>query len=420
MVERTASTPARGLCAGILTRWLETGEFPDRMLPHAHPANALIQEIVFGSLRWYGALQWRIKQLVPRDPDLLTMGFLLTGFYQLCHMDNIPPHAAVNETIEAAKHTLDPARCRFLNAVLRNALRQKDSLETKMLTAPRAAQWSHPAILIQRWQQTFGPEKTQALCNWNNQRPTVSLRVFAEADAPSRAHMDALPPHPTNPEHFRLVPPGVPVQSLPGFKEGAFYVQDPATELAVELLDPRPGMQLLDACAAPGGKTFACAARMQNKGNIIAIDRHLDRLERMAENIKRMPFSIIHMQRADATRSVELPQGPFDRILLDVPCSNSGVLQRRPDARWRITEERIATLADLQHRFLDATAPLLARQGVLVYSTCSLEPEENEKCVQAWIAHNPGYTLCDMRLSLPPESGMDGAFAARIERNPNT
>jgi len=389
------------------------------MLPHEHPAAALIQEIVFGTLRWYGTLQWRIQQLVPREPDLLAMGYLLTGLYQIFHMDHIPHHAAVHETIEAAKQSLEPARCRFVNAVLRNAIRQKDPLGKKLQSAPAAVRWSHPAFLIERWQQAYGPESTAALCNWDNQRPTVSLRLFAHPDRPCPPAIAALPVHPASPEHFRLVPPGVPVQTLAGFTEGAFYVQDPATEGALNLLDPRPGMQLLDACAAPGGKTFACAARMQNQGRILALDRHLDRLERMAENIRRMQIPIIQLQRADATRPTELPQGPFDRILLDVPCSNSGVLQRRPDARWRISPERIDALAALQKRLLDATAPLLAADGVLVYSTCSLEPEENEQCVQSWLHANPGFVLCATHKSLPPVSGMDGAFAARIERNPN-
>jgi len=407
---------ARGICTAILTRWLETGDFPDRMLPHEHPASALIQEIVFGCLRWYGTLHWRIQQLVPREPDVVSLGFLLTGLYQLFHMDNIPAHAAVHETIEAAKQMLEPARCRFLNAVLRNALRQKDRLEADLRSAPAAARWSHPAIVIQRWLQTFGPGKTAALCDWNNQRPTVSLRVFTGKTEAIGQSVETLPPHPSSPEHFRLVPAGVPVPSLPGFKEGAFYVQDPATELAIDLLDPRPGMRLLDACAAPGGKTFACAARMQGQGAIIALDRHLDRLERMAENIKRMQFPIIQAQRADATRPAELPKGPFDRILLDVPCSNSGVLQRRPDARWRITPERIAAMVDVQTRILEATAPLLAPTGVMVYSTCSLEPEENLLCVERWIRNHPAFRIVATRNSFPPDTGMDGAFAARIER----
>lgn len=407
--------PARAVSASILTQWLETEQFPDRMLPHDHPAAALIQEMVYGCIRWLGTLQWRIQSFTTREPDPASMGFLLIGFYQLFYMDKIPPHAILNETIEAAKSALDPARCRFLNAVLRNALRKKDQQEKQLLAAPEAVRWSHPPIVVKRWKNTFGQESTQALCQWNNQRPSVSLRICQNHTEASNLKQQ-LKPHPANPEHFFIAPAGTSVESLPGFSSGSFYVQDPATEIAVQLLAPEPGMRVLDACAAPGGKTFACADLMQNQGAILALDRHLDRLERMTDNIKRMQSTIIKLQRADATRREQLPQGPFDRILLDVPCSNSGVLQRRPDARWRITEERIRELAELQTRFLDATAPLLGPEGALVYSTCSLEPEENEQCVQNWISKNPDFEISEMRTSFPPDSGMDGAFAARIER----
>jgi 16S rRNA (cytosine967-C5)-methyltransferase len=397
-------------------RWLETGEFPDRMLPHTHPATALIQEIVFGCLRYYGTLTWRIGKLVPRTPDPAAQSFLLVGLYQLFHMDNIPPHAAVHETIEAAKKTLEPARCRFLNAVMRTALRQREQLSKDLQHAPAEARWSHPAFVIQRWEQAMGPERTEALCCWNNNRPSVTLRVFQRPHASRDQLLAMCPPHPANPENFRLAPAGTSVETLPGFAEGTFYVQDPATDLAVALLDPKPGMRVLDACAAPGGKTFACADRMQDKGQIIALDRHLDRLERMRENIARLQFSIIKLQRGDATNPQQLPKSTFDRILLDVPCSNSGVLQRRPDARWRITPERIETMTDVQTRILDATAPLLAPDGVLVYSTCSLEPEENQSCIENWIRKNPTFEMVQTQSSFPPESGMDGAFAAKIIR----
>ncbi len=263
---RDKTIPARALCAGILSRWLDTQDFPDRMLPSQHPENALIQEIVYGSLRWFGALKWRVLKLVPREPDSASLGFLLIGMYQLFYMDHIPPHAVVHETVEAAKSSLDPARCRFINAVLRNAIRQKDKLESDLTQAPLAARWSHPAHLIQRWQTTWGKSPTEALCRWNNARPVVSLRLYRNiTDAVPKAIVD-LTAHAASPDAFRKVPPGTALEKMPGFREGTFYVQDPATELAVDLLDPQPGMQVLDACAAPGEKAFICADRMHNQG----------------------------------------------------------------------------------------------------------------------------------------------------------
>ncbi len=409
-------SPPRVLCAGILSRWLETESFPDRMMPSQHPASALIQEMVYGSIRWFGALKWRILTLVPREPDTASLGFLLTGMYQLFYMDHVPPHAAVHETVEAAKRSLDPARCRFINAVLRNAIRKKDQIEAGLLEAPLSARWSHPAHLIQRWQKNWGKPQTEALCKWNNRRPVVSLRLYPHITGSLPQKIFDLPSHEACPEHFRIVPPGTALEEIPGFHQGAFYLQDPATELAIALLDPQPGMQVLDACAAPGGKAFICADRMHNQGNILALDRHADRLERMTANINRMHTSIIELRQADATRPQQIPQQQFDRVLLDVPCSNTGVLQRRPDARWRITPERMQNLQEIQTRMLDATAPRLADHGVLVYSTCSLEKEENLNCVQSWIQKNPDFQITATRTSFPPESGMDGAFAARIER----
>jgi 16S rRNA (cytosine967-C5)-methyltransferase len=331
-------------------------------------------------------------------------------------MDHIPTHAAVHETVEAAKGKLDPARCRFINGVLRNSLRQKDNLNHKLQNTPTHVRFSHPKFLIQSWNKQFGVEATETLCQWNNQRPSNSMRVFPSRGDIATQLLQDLPPHPASPDFFRIIPGGQPIQTISGFKEGAFYVQDPATEIAVQLLDPQPGMKVLDACAAPGGKTFACAERMSDQGQIIALDKHPDRLQQMMQNMERMRFSNIKLQRGDATKSSQLPAGPFDRILLDVPCSNSGVLQRRPDARWRITKARISALQQMQHHLLDANAPLLAPDGALVYSTCSLESAENLACVETWLKENPDYVLRDTASSFPPESGMDGAFAARIER----
>ncbi len=411
--------PARAICASILCRWMESGDFPDRMLPSDHPAAALIQEVVFGCVRWKQALIWRMQHLVPRKPDPQTLSFLLVGLYQIFHLDHVPPHAAVHETVEDAKSVLDPARCRFVNAVLRNALRQRQSLDQKMESAPLADRLSHPEALMQRWTRQFGLEKTEALCHWNNSRPSVSIRLFEQAAAKHRdALRSMLQPHPANPEHFRMVPPGMSPTTLPGFSEGSCYVQDPATALSIDLLELHPGLRLLDACAAPGGKTFACADIMHDNGEILAVDRHTDRLSLLHQNQARMGFSCIRIRRGDAADTDLLPATEsFDRILLDVPCSNTGVLSRRPDARWRFSMDRISALVSVQDRLLEATSRYLAKDGILVYSTCSLEPEENETLVNNWLARHPDFTLAATRTSTPPASGMDGAFAAQITRS---
>jgi 16S rRNA (cytosine967-C5)-methyltransferase len=179
-------------------------------------------------------------------------------------------------------------------------------------------------------------------------------------------------------------------------------------------------MRVLDACAAPGGKTFACAELMNNKGSLIAADLHDDRIAQLRENAARMSYSCVKIIKGDATRRSGMDYaekfGPFDRILLDVPCSNTGVLRRRPDARWRFSEDRLRKLSGIQARMLNACTRLLAPDGVLVYSTCSLEPEENILRVEQWLELHPGFKLVEQVSSVPPDSQMDGAFAAKIVR----
>lgn len=412
---------SRTVCARILARWLLTGDFPDRLIPGNTEQRNLVQEMVFGAVRWKRTLEWILEDLVARDPDPETKAYLLTGLYQLFRMDNIPAHAALNETVEAAKEDLDAFRVRFVNGVLRNSLRRRERILERLSGMEVGIRLSHPDLLVARWSRHFGLPATGALCEWNNRRPDVTIRLRRGGDG---AVMDALcsmlRPHPSAPEDFLQVPPGMVIVDLPGYADGAFYVQDPATRLSVSLLELHPGMKLLDACASPGGKTFACADAMQDRGLILAADLHEDRLRLLQENARRMKASCVRVLQADAARhpvtDAVLQEAPFDRILLDVPCSNTGVLNRRPDARWRFSDERLAGLVSVQRRMLDTLAPLLVSGGILVYSTCSLEPEENGDQLQGWLTGNPGFRLGRQRLSMPPASGTDGAFAAQLIR----
>ncbi len=376
--------------------------------------------MIFGTARWVRMLEWILDHLVSRQPDPETEGYLLIGLYQLFRMDNIPAHAAINETVEAAKADLDPARIRFVNGVLRNALRQHSEILKSLSRMDDGVRLSHPDILLQRWIANYGQAAATALCEWNNRRPAVVIRLRNRESAEMATLRTMLQPHPALPECFYIVPPGTAIHELPGFADGAFYVQDPATQMAVDLLELKPGMRVLDACAAPGGKAFACADILGDHGLVLAADLHEDRLRRLAENAERMKFSCVRLIQADATAlpaaSGLRSEAPFDRILLDVPCSNTGVLNRRPDARWRFTEERLIGLLDVQRRMLDAAVPLLSEGGMIVYSTCSLEPEENLRQLQAWLDVNPTFQRGRQRISLPPASGTDGAFAAQLCR----
>ncbi len=412
----------RTVCARALSRWLVSGDFPDRLIPEQTTQRHLVQEMLFGSVRWKRLLEWVLQSMVPRDPDPQTKAYLMTGLYQLFCMDNIPAHAALNETVEAAKADLDTSRIRFINGVLRNSLRQRDHIQDALSKAPVGIRLSHPDTLIARWTSFYGAAAMEALCNWNNQRPAVSIRLFADARHPENETLRRmLAAHPVVPDCFLQVPPGTVVTDLPGYATGAFYVQDPATHLAITLLELEPGLKLLDACAAPGGKALACADRMQDQGVILAADLHEDRLKRLRENVQRSGAGCIRIVQADATQHPGdgeiLKDAPFDRILLDVPCSNTGVLNRRPDARWRFSGDRLAAMVALKHRMLEAAASLLAPGGILVYSTCSLEPEENMQQIRDWLITHADFKTGRQRFSLPPDAGTDGAFAAQLIRD---
>jgi len=422
---QNSSLPARTVCARIISEWLTTCDFPERMLPEHSSERALIQEMVYGICRHKRALEAILSRLANREPDPQTKAYLLTGLYQIFRMDHIPPHAAANETVEAAKQDLDRPRINFVNGVLRSSLRRKEELRQWLAQQPVAVQTSHPDLLFSRWKDEYGEQSAIELCQWNNTRPHVTLRanrMRTSVDEYRRLLQDAgieAAQHPADPQRFLILPSGISVRSLPGYNEGLFAVQDPATLLAVDMLQlDRSGLKLLDACAAPGGKTFAAAEQMGDKGTVIAVDRHEDRLAQLRQNARRLNFSSIKIRQADATRKATMEAveklGPFDRILLDVPCSNTGVLRRRPDARWRFSEKRLRRLVGIQARMLNACSRLLAPGGQLVYSTCSLEPEENEQQIERWISLNSGFRIDAQKCCIPPESGMDGAFVTRL------
>jgi 16S rRNA (cytosine967-C5)-methyltransferase len=315
------------------------------------------------------------------------------GLYQLFFLDDVAAFAAVHETVEASKRLAGDRAARFINALLRRAQREMPLLRANLDAQPPAVRRSHPDDLLRRWEKNFGPGNAERLCAWNNTRAETWIR--------------------RRPGHvFEKLPRGRRVTEMEGYAEGAFMVQDPATMLAVDLLDVKPGHRVLDACAAPGGKTVAIADRLEGKGSVLALDRHDDRIALLEENVGRARCDFVRVQKGDAS-GCEWSER-FDRILLDVPCSNTGVIRRRPDIRWRFSERRLARLARTQAELLDHVARALAPGGRLVYSTCSLEPEENESLVAAWLASHHEFTLIEERRSFPPDSGMDGAYAAAL------
>lgn len=389
------------------------------------PDRGLVQELVYGITRSRATLDWLIDRKTDgRQQRSDLRNLLRLGLYQLFFLDRIPDHAAVHETVELAREFGYGAQSGFINATLRGYGREKEAtrqLLADLKTQDPAIGWSQPAWLVNKWQQRYGAEDTQKLLAWNNSAPATfarlnTTRTDAEKIIPQwRQEMveydffnrDWLP------ELLMFKLKGhPPLETLPSFRQGLFYVQDPSTLLAVKMLDPQPGERILDACAAPGGKATYIAQLIGSSGLVVARDISEDRLRLIKENCARLGFKTVE---TDLTHDPKL-KFRFDRILVDAPCSNTGVLRRRVDLRWRIRPEEIERLRVTQLEILRKAAAQLAMKGTLIYSTCSLEPEENLGVVTSFLEAERGFKLAEQRELVPFKDGVDGAYVAKLVR----
>ena len=377
---------SRRTAAFVFARWMLTKDFPAGLLPDGKD-RAFVQDLVYTAIRRMRALRRVLGELVKKWPKGELEALLYIGAAQILYMDSVPDFAAVNETVEAAKACENPNVAKVVNGVLRNLLRRRAEFEALLAGAPPEERESFPTELFRRWTKRFGAENAERLAIWHNAPAETYL-----------ARRDG---------SFVTLERGRSVAEVAGYREGEFIVQDPGTKLAVELLDPRPGDTVLDACAAPGGKTIQLAWR---GAEVTACEVNPKRRQRLAANLARVRL-------AEAVKVVaEFPEGGFAKVLVDAPCSNTGVLRRRPDARWNWSVEKLAALVKLQAEILDVAAERVAAGGTLVYSTCSNEPEENADQVGAFLARHPDFALEESRESVPFESGTDGAYAARLVR----
>jgi 16S rRNA (cytosine967-C5)-methyltransferase len=387
----------------------------------------LCQELVYGVARWQATLDWLVARKTDGRPQRPALQDLLRlGLYQIFWLDRIPPHAAVNETVELAKQSDFRSQSGFINAILRGYLREFDATK-KILVDLKISKphlgWSHPEWLVDRWQQRWGAEKTASLLEWNNTPPKTYARVNLLKANPEEllaqwrdenveydfVRRDWLPENLA----FELKS-HPPLHKLPSFQSGQFYIQDPSTLLAVQELEPKPGETILDLCAAPGGKTTYIAQLMRNEGKIIASDIFPDRLKLIEENCKRLGITCVEALLPSTLDS--RPPTQYDRILIDAPCSNTGVMRRRVDLRWRIQPEEIQRLRDTQLELLHRAVKLLKPDGVLVYSTCSLEPEENSEVIKEFLIEQTGIKPERDKNLLPFIDGVDGAFVTRLRK----
>jgi 16S rRNA (cytosine967-C5)-methyltransferase len=426
ITDLTAGVDSRAAAADILREWSETGSFPNRQLDALTKDRPFVQEVVYGVLKHLRILEWIVRRYAVQQPTPDLEAVIWVGFYQLLYMDHVPDYAAVQATVGILSR--DPRlrpQADFVNALLRRLQKEREGLRLQFPALPLDVRESHPRELVARWYRQWPQADVEALCHWNNSRAEVIVRPRAHRGpvADWRAQMAVagieLTPHPFAPEEFFIVPHGWTVPDLPGFKEGLFTIQDPATLAAVRLLDPQPGEAVWDACAAPGGKTVLISERMQGKGCLTASDRYSDRMDRLMENLRRLKVSWVDIRTVDL-RSPNLakllPVPVYDRILLDVPCSNTGVLRRKPDARWRYSDDRLRELVQLQAELLTICSAYLKPGGTLVYSSCSLENDENQGQVQRWLARRPDFQLTGETFLFPSKSQTDGAYAARLVR----
>jgi 16S rRNA (cytosine967-C5)-methyltransferase len=415
---------------------------------------ALCQELVYGVVRWQATLDWLIgrKTTPGRTQKPMLQNLLRLGLYQIFWLDRIPNHAAVNETVEQARQSGFGAQAGFVNAVLRGYIREFDATKALLAdlktTEPQLG-YSHPEWLVSRWQKRWGVQKTAQLMEWNNTPPLTYARINSLKFLPgsrvegrgARISPQSLGSHETRPSDVKdagalltewrnenveydfvrrdwfeenlvfELKSHPPFAKLQTFQLGYFYIQDPSTLLAVHALNPQPGETILDLCAAPGGKLTYLAQLMRNEGRLIAHDTSDERLKLIEENCTRLG---VMCAEAVSNSKIKNQKSEFDRVLIDAPCSNTGVMRRRVDLRWRIRLEEIERLRATQLDLLRQAAAHLKPGGTLVYSTCSLEPEENQDVIQEFLRAQAGFRLETQRELLPFTDAADGAFVARL------
>lgn len=443
----------RAICLEILNRVERSDRHPDDLLTdsfkryrHLTPLDrAFLTELTYGTLRWRGKLEWVIGKfskipLEKIEPEITHV--LRVGLYQLLFLTRTPASAAVNEAVEAAKKTRGRGGGGFVNAVLREVIRKKEQIpypdQEKDPALYIAVLQSHPLWLVRRWLPELGADETAKVCEFNQEIAPLVLRTnslkISRPDLMGKFSEAGLKPFVTAFSDEGIVlrdPP--PVSELPFFKEGLYIIQDEASQLVTSLLDPKPGETILDACAAPGGKTTHIGQQMRNEGSIYAVDVTKERLSLVDEASHRLGVTIIKNIQGDARRPLKVPEGlKFDRILADVPCSGFGTLRKNPDLKWRRGEEDIRRMGELQSSILANLAEYLKPGGILVYSTCTVFREENEEVVESFLKAYPEFSVVPAKEALPERlqafaggryfktfpltNKMDGFFAARLVR----
>ncbi len=435
----------RGLAVKILNRVERTDAYLEKLLDNemrnselSGPDKALLYEIVHGVIRWMGRLDWVLNgfykgQFSKAIPNL--KNGLRVALYQILFLDKIPDHAAVNEAVEFVKKLQGQKPADLTNAILRNIIRSKNAIRypdpKEDLPGYLAAYYSHPSWMVKRYLKRFDREAVEKLLLANNERPYLTLKMNEIK---------------TNAEEFRSLLNSVHLRFSQGkylssyfqlhnltnitaweyFQKGYFFIQDESAGLACHLLDVQPGMKILDLCAAPGGKSACLAGLIKDHGEIIALEKYSGRMKIFNNNMNRL--GITSVQPIEAEGLEFQSDSNFDRVLVDVPCSGTGTLSKKPDIKWKRALLDIQKMNDLQYNLLQKAASLVKPGGIVVYSTCSIEPEENIEIVKRFLEENTNFKLVSandlLAAEVVDENGcvqtfphihqMDGAFAAKL------
>jgi 16S rRNA (cytosine967-C5)-methyltransferase len=431
---------ARQCAFAVLRRVFEDGAWADRALRgEAERLGLDARDLALATRLAYGAVQRRatldhvIETLSGRSLDRLepaVVAALRLGIFQLVHLDRVPDHAAVGESVELAK-AQSRGGAGLVNAVLRRAAREAAPLVAALpddTPAAAALRHSYPEWIAQLWWDAFGPDTARALMAAGNEPAEAALRAntlrTTAADLGKRLPVET---RPAGDEGLVVLEP-FDAHAAPEWREGLFMPQSRAAMAVARVLAPRPGERVLDLCAAPGGKTTHLAALMGDEGEVVAVERHRGRAEALRKTAARMGATCVEVRVADAA---EAAGGTYDRVLVDPPCSDLGTLASRPDARWRKTADQPERLARTQGAILRAGADALAPGGTLVYSTCTISPTENERVIDAFLAEREDFEADDLRRevpvwqhpsvpfhlqTLPHRDGTEGFFIARLRR----
>jgi len=437
---------ARGVAVKLLSRYESSDSYIDKLLDgelrrsDLSPADrALVTELVNGCVRWQARLDWILTGFYHGEFTKclpLVKNAMRIALYQMLFLSKIPPPAAINESVEIVKQFKGDRHAGIVNGVLRNILRNvtniryPDRAENEILHL--SVHSSHPQWMVRRYVERFGGEEADALLHANNHRPMITLRVntlkatldFIESELEqANIKYEVSPVHDTS----VLITSLRDLRTVKAWTEGYVTVQDASASLAVRLADPKPDTTVYDLCAAPGGKSIYAAELMQNRGKVVSLELYDSKLRFIRENAERTGITIIEPLQGDA-REYQ-PKELADVVLVDAPCTGLGTLSKKPDIKWRRSLDDVRKMSQRQLEILDHAATLVKPGGVLVYSTCTIEPEENVDVIRAFLADHPAFEVEPAENFIAPEvcqdgfmqtfphkHKTDGAFAARLKR----